>query len=375
MTGHIMLVFLALKSPVWSQSDGLLKTWTDSVIGGVRRIILPEDLVGNQIYSVHWSDDERTLTVTLPLSIVTCDAFTGDIRNKSSRDNESSADGSKSASSISIGNGDAYWIIHDRKTGKDLKLENSQGHALSRFSPDASILMTYDIFTGKHVAWNSVLGNRLFVLDDIDPPGSSRLYDPEFSHDGSRIITHDNKHKLVLFDAANGYKLSAFNLPQANDDENHILKVRFSPDDSELIIVTGWKNPTATFLDIRTGEMKLMLRGHTEYISSVSLSPDGLHVLTASRDKTAILWDRRTGERLMTFSHESEIFSASFNLNGTKLLTGEKNGTISIRRIGFTEQELKEANGQSSLKASIGDTYSSLDTAEKRFKLTWDSEK
>ena len=65
------------------------------------------------------------------------------------------------------------------------------------------------------------------------------------------------------------------------------------------------------------------LAGHRGAVDSASFSPDGAHVVTASEDGTARVWDLR-GER-PTFvaleGHQGSVFSASFSADGTHVVT------------------------------------------------------
>src|SRR5262249_22675701 len=65
------------------------------------------------------------------------------------------------------------------------------------------------------------------------------------------------------------------------------------------------------------------LRGHTGHVHSVSFSPDGARLVTASGDQTAKVWDARTGTELLTLrGHTGAVYSASFSPDGTRLVTG-----------------------------------------------------
>src|SRR5215471_15081226 len=56
----------------------------------------------------------------------------------------------------------------------------------------------------------------------------------------------------------------------------------------------------------------LTLTGHTGAVSSASFSPDGWRVLTGSYDRTARVWDARTGAELLALKgHTGLVMWAS----------------------------------------------------------------
>lgn len=71
--------------------------------------------------------------------------------------------------------------------------------------------------------------------------------------------------------------------------------------------------------------------GHTADVSSVSFSPNGQFVLTASGDHTAKMWNARTGEEIHTFTgHTGAVTSALFSPNGRLVLTSSGDGTARL---------------------------------------------
>src|SRR5262249_34534957 len=65
-------------------------------------------------------------------------------------------------------------------------------------------------------------------------------------------------------------------------------------------VVTGCWDKTAKVWDARSGAEVLTLKGHTDAVGSASFSPDGSRMLTGSFDKTAKLWDARSGAEVLT---------------------------------------------------------------------------
>jgi WD40 repeat protein/tetratricopeptide (TPR) repeat protein len=60
---------------------------------------------------------------------------------------------------------------------------------------------------------------------------------------------------------------------------------------------------------------------HDHAVGYADFSPDGLRIITASRDHTARLWDAETGELLCVLRHGRRVISAKFSADGRRLLT------------------------------------------------------
>ncbi len=121
-----------------------------------------------------------------------------------------------------------------------------------------------------------------------------------------------------------------------------VNSVSFSPDGTR--IVTGSDDRTAKVWDARTGTALLELKGHTGGVTSVSFSPDGTRILTGSGDETAKVWDARTGTALLELKgHTGGVSSVSFSPDGTRILTGSGDRTAKVwdARTGTALLELK----------------------------------
>jgi eukaryotic-like serine/threonine-protein kinase len=101
----------------------------------------------------------------------------------------------------------------------------------------------------------------------------------------------------------------------------------FSPDSTR--IVTAGESQTATVWDSAAGTVVATLNGHNHRVRSASFSPDNSHIVTAS-DRTARLWDARTGKDLATFDHSDEVWSAAFSPDGARVVTTGRGGTVRL---------------------------------------------
>lgn len=114
-----------------------------------------------------------------------------------------------------------------------------------------------------------------------------------FSPDG-RVVAADNMSNSYLrfWRADTGEQIGKL--------EESIDWLRFSPDSQAMAVLKG-KNAIDIY-DARTIKIARSLRGHTQDVKQALFTPDGKFLVSISADKTARLWDWRTGEALKTFA-------------------------------------------------------------------------
>ncbi|KAJ7024136.1 WD40-repeat-containing domain protein [Mycena alexandri] len=110
---------------------------------------------------------------------------------------------------------------------------------------------------------------------------------------------------------------------------NWVNSVAFSPDG--LHVVSGSEDKTVRIWDTTTGTEVTKMEGHSDGVTSVAFSPDGTHVVSGSGDKTIRIWDAITGTELtMMEGRSSEVYSVAFSPDGAHIVSGSHDKTVRI---------------------------------------------
>lgn len=239
-----------------------------------------------------------------------------------------SPDGKKIASASS----DSTIRIWDATTGKQIgQLIGHTDNVLSAaFSPDgtsvvsASIDRTIRIWStatkqqiGQPLQW--MTGELLFAC---------------FSPNGENIIAASWDSSVTIWDVATGHLIIRKSF-QKDRIWFPVTSAVYSPDGKQIAstdyhYIRIWNTPIEN--EIGTEEKEWILTGHTDMVWSVSFSPDGNKIVSASADKTIIIWDATTGEQIgqPLKGHTNTVRSASFSPDGKCIVSASSDGTVRI---------------------------------------------
>jgi WD40 repeat protein len=150
-----------------------------------------------------------------------------------------------------------------------------------------------------------------------------------FSPDGNMVLTGEGEFGKQgagrLWDGRNGRLIGT---PLVHTDL--VWAAAFSADGTT--VATAGADGIGRLADPRTRMAGPVLR-HSSPISVVVFSPSGNLVLTGSEDRTAQLWEAKTGRRAcLPLRHGGAVMAAEFSPAGDVFFTGTSDGGLSIWR-------------------------------------------
>lgn len=248
---------------------------------------------------------------------------------------------------VLTGSWDHLAILWDVKTGRQLRRFGHSGWVVSvAFSPNGR-----RVLTSTMVAYGSSPG-AAFLRDAATGAlvrtfkgHTSAVQSAAFSADGRRIVTACEWDSAAIVWDAVEREPDAAALAKKNKELAELRKedadnfaaghglhkflghastvtgAAFGPD--AKTVVTASRDGTAVLWNRETGERLRTFEGHTNWINAVAYSTDGRRILTGSDDKTAILWDADSGKQIHVLKwHEAPVHSVAFSPDGKSVLTG-----------------------------------------------------
>ncbi len=176
------------------------------------------------------------------------------------------------------------------------------------FSPDGKLLATGSY--GRVTVWDLATVKPARVLTSV----LGAVNDLRFSPDGTLLAVAGGqpsaKGDLRLYTVADGRLIA--NLAGHQDV---VFSISFSPDGKRLASASF--DRTIRVWDLATHKTALTLTGHSDFVYSVAFSPDGKWLASASKDRTVKLVDAATGKSRFTFSGlDQDVLTVAISPDG-----------------------------------------------------------
>ncbi len=121
-------------------------------------------------------------------------------------------------------------------------------------------------------------------------------------------------------------------------DSEGVWRVVWSRSNASLIVSCSVEG-TINIWHFQEGSLTVRhtLRGHAGPVFSVSLSPDGAHLVSGSEDKTARVWKVDGGQQVQELEgHTADVYSVAWSHDGKYIVSGS--GDTTVRVWGVDEQ-------------------------------------
>jgi guanine nucleotide-binding protein subunit beta-2-like 1 protein len=132
-----------------------------------------------------------------------------------------------------------------------------------------------------------------------------------FSADNRQIVSGSRDRTIKLWNTLGDCKFTI-------QDEGHsewVSCVRFSPSQSSPVVVSAGWDKLVKVWSLSNCRLRSNLVGHTGYLNTVTISPDGSLCASGGQDGTAMLWDLTEGKRLYVLEAGDIINSLVFSPN------------------------------------------------------------
>jgi len=133
-----------------------------------------------------------------------------------------------------------------------------------------------------------------------------------FSVDNRQIVSGSRDKTIKLWNTLGECK---YTIQDADAHSEWVSCVRFSPVTTNPIIVSGGWDKLVKVWNLTNCKIRTNLVGHTGYINTVTVSPDGSLCASGGKDGVAMLWDLGEGKRLYSLDAGDIIYGLCFSPN------------------------------------------------------------
>jgi WD40 repeat protein len=108
------------------------------------------------------------------------------------------------------------------------------------------------------------------------------------------------------------------------------------------VLASGSHDKTACLWDAKTGKLRRRITGHEDAVLSLALSSDRKTIATGSRDKTVRLWDAVSGKELWrSDAHRESVCSVAFSPDDKLLASAGRDGKVRLWEMAGGKQLLE----------------------------------
>jgi len=184
----------------------------------------------------------------------------------------------------------------------------------------------------------------------LEPGGhSSSVRSAVFTPDGKHVITGSHDKTIRVWDVSSGELIRVLRLPIGPGSEGSIHSLALSPN-GKTVAVGGYPFGSGKYgvpiylVDLESGSVEKVLKGHTDAIQRLIFAPDGKRLASAGGDRTVRVYDLKTGQPDMVLESQAVPRDLAFAPDGKHLASVDTVGRIWSLTTGRAEAVLSEGN-------------------------------
>ncbi|CAE6472679.1 unnamed protein product [Rhizoctonia solani] len=223
---------------------------------------------------------------------------------------------------IVSGDSDGTICVWDMKSGR-LVLHPITGHTdfvrSVAFSPNNSFIVSFSEDKTVRV-WDSRTGQSLL---------------PPFSHDSvhSIAISPDSTHIAAGLEGTIQIREVTSDKAMSEllvDGKSGVSMLAYSSDGTRLISYSRIGKLLSLFDAQSANSTAHSLLGHTDWVHSIDISPDGKRIVSGSHDMAICVWDSITGQQVLgpLTKHTGWVLIVRYSPVGDRFLSCSKDGTL-----------------------------------------------
>lgn len=338
--------------------DGSIRLWQSTQMQSARQLVKTK----GPIWGIA-SQGNRILTVGADQTAMICDLETGQVIKRFEEHRAPVTAGAfrQDGKEVGTGGGDNSIRLWDPATGQTIKTLTGHAGVITSlaYSPDGKRL--YSASADKTVrVWNIADGKAVITLDQhrsvvtslavnldgtlLATGGADNIIRIWRTHDGSEVrslIGHTGAITGLAF-SPGGTLLASVGAdgltkiwePATRSDAmmtfgghvGQLMAVAFSPNNKYL--ATAGADEIIRVWNLLTGSEACALKGHTDWVTSLSYIGEGDTLLSASVDGTVQLWAETRAFEPVTFGHDQPIRYLAISPKGDRLASGSEEGKI-----------------------------------------------
>ncbi|MGJ3238934.1 MAG: protein kinase domain-containing protein [Anaerolineae bacterium] len=223
---------------------------------------------------------------------------------------------------IASGSVDGQIIIRDMQADTvlhDLSATDGTVYALA-FNVDASVLASAHE-DGTVTLWDTATGEILNTLDELQAPVRTLAFSPDdrlLAFGGGNVLvstTHPLDNRVMVWDREND-SYQTLDAHRAS-----VRSLAFTADSQRLLSASD--DRTIMLWSLETGDVIRTYEGHQDAVWSVAFNVDSSEFLSGSRDTTIIRWNTESGEILERLDdHQTGVRAVAFHPDGVHAVSG-----------------------------------------------------